>query len=138
VRSILADTGPLVALFLIRDANHQRVKEFAKTTTGRLVTTWPVFTEVCFFLNSAGKRAFFEFIATGALEVVHIEIKDLAAVATIIERYRERDIDVADASLLWLAEQRGLREIITIDRKEFESIYRVRKGKRFFAFTNLM
>jgi uncharacterized protein len=137
VQSILADTGPLVALFLKRDRYHQRVKSFTKTATGRLITTWPVLTEVCFFLNAAGKHAFFDFIATGALNVVQIETKDLAAIGAIIARYGEHDIDVADASLLWLAEQRDVREIITIDRKEFESIYRLRKGKHFTRLVNL-
>lgn len=96
----------------------------------KLVTTWPVVTEVCYFLNAAGKRAFFDFIATGSVDVVHIETKDLPAIGAIVSRYGEHDIDFADASLLWLAEVTGIEEIITIDRKEFESIFRVRKGKR--------
>jgi uncharacterized protein len=138
VQSILADTGPLVALFLKRDRYHLRAKSFTKKATGRLITTWPVLTEVCHFLNAAGKRAFFDFIATGALDVVPIETKDLPAIGAIIARYSEHDIDVADASLLWLAEQRAIHEIITIDRKEFEAIYRVRKGRHFSRLVNLL
>src|SRR5205807_8663414 len=41
-RNILADTGPLFALIHAGDADHARAVEFARSFTGRLITTWPV------------------------------------------------------------------------------------------------
>lgn len=32
-----------------------------------------------------------------------------------MQRYRERDVDFADAALVWLAEQTGNRSILTVD-----------------------
>jgi hypothetical protein len=34
------------------------------------------------------------------------------------ERYK-RDMDLADASLLWLAHETGMRDIMTTDAKDF-------------------
>jgi predicted nucleic acid-binding protein len=47
-----------------------------------------------------------------------------------MERYRERDIDFADAALVWLAEQSGQHAILTVDEGDF-SRFRLKGGKRF-------
>jgi hypothetical protein len=47
-----------------------------------------------------------------------------------MRRYTEKrkaEMDLADASLLWLAEQTGLREIMTTDVRDF-SRYRLGDG----------
>jgi predicted nucleic acid-binding protein len=36
-----------------------------------------------------------------------------------LQRKTKRDMDLADASLLWLAHETGLREIMTVDAKDF-------------------
>jgi len=38
-------------------------------------------------------------------------------------------MDLADASMVWAAEQTGALQILTADRADFE-IYRTRSGKR--------
>ena len=55
-RNILADTGPLFALIHARDADHARAVEFARSFTGRLITTWPVITEVSYLLVQSDRR----------------------------------------------------------------------------------
>lgn len=55
-RNILADTGPLFALIHAGDADHARAVEFARSFTGRLITTWPVLTEVAY--RTRTRRAF--------------------------------------------------------------------------------
>jgi predicted nucleic acid-binding protein len=47
-----------------------------------------------------------------------------------MERYRERDIDFADAALVWLAERTGHRAILTVDDTDFQR-FRLRGGARF-------
>jgi hypothetical protein len=46
------------------------------------------------------------------------------------ERYKERDIDFADAALVWLAEQTGHRAILTVDDTYFRR-FRLKGGGRF-------
>ncbi len=52
------------------------------------------------------------------------------ALARTITKYADQDVDLADAALVWLAEQSGLRRILTVDRADF-SLFRLKGGKRF-------
>jgi predicted nucleic acid-binding protein len=49
---------------------------------------------------------------------------------TLMHKYRDRPMDLADASLVCLAEQQGLRKIFTLDKEDFR-IYRLH-GRRTF------
>ena len=48
----------------------------------------------------------------------------------MIRKYADRPMDLADASLVWLAEKTGVTDIITLDRADF-AIYRTSKRKAF-------
>jgi len=45
MRSIVADTGPLVAFLYRDDPDHRLVREFLRDHAVALVTTWPVLGE---------------------------------------------------------------------------------------------
>ncbi len=51
MNAALVDTGPLVALFVRNDPDHALVSAWLRGFRGRLLTTWPVLTEVCHFLT---------------------------------------------------------------------------------------
>ncbi len=51
-------------------------------------------------------------------------------VGTIIRKHAVRDIDLADAALIWLANRTGVRPGLTTDRADF-GVYRLKNGKRF-------
>jgi predicted nucleic acid-binding protein len=48
----------------------------------------------------------------------------------VIKRYADRDIDFADATLIWLASLLNTAEVMTIDGGDFE-VYRLANGKPF-------
>lgn len=131
MRKILVDTGAFVALFNRNDAYHQRAVRFMKSETAVLLTNWPVLTEVCFFLNTVKKMAFLSFVRHGGVVVHDIPLSELSLIINVFRKYQDRDVDLADASLIWLAENTGVTEIITVDRKDFET-YRL-SGKRRFS-----
>ena len=130
MQSILADTGPLVALLLKRDPHHRATVQWMAANAHRLLSTWPVITEACHFLGLRGKLALFELVERGALVVADIAAGDLKAVAKIMSTYADREVDLADASLVLLAERSGVTGIITIDRNDF-STYRLSRGRAF-------
>jgi len=130
VESIIVDAGPLIALFRRRDRHHARVKRFLSTNRARLVSTLPVITEVCHFLNADGKVALLTWIRRSGLSLQPIGTDDLPEITALIERYADREMDVADATLVWLAELINTLDVMTIDRRDFLA-YRSRRGAAF-------
>lgn len=130
MRNILVDTGPLVALLLKRDPNHRETALWITSNVHRLITTWPVITEACHFLELPGKLALFNMIERGAMIVSEIATADVTTFASVMRTYADRDVDLADASLVLLAERSGTRDIITIDRKDF-STFRLSRNRTF-------
>ena len=128
MRSIIVDTGPLVALFHSRDKHHEAAKAVLKATPAALVSTWPVITEACHFLAQAGKRALLAFIRRGALRLEALSVEDVPLLDELLARYEQ--MDFADATLVLIAEKTGITEIFTLDRRDFEA-YRTRSGRRF-------
>lgn len=55
--------------------------------------------ETCFFLDPRGNRALLQWIERGAMHLRPIEIGDLAAISSVIARFAEHNIDLADATL---------------------------------------
>ena len=130
MRSIVVDAGPLIALFRQRDRHHSLVKQFLSMAPGRLVSTLPVVTEVCHFLNQKGKVAFLTWIRRGGLAVQPVGVDDFDEIVTIMTRCGDHEVDFADATLVWLAELVNTLDVMTIDRRDFQ-IYRPRSGKAF-------
>ena len=128
--SIVVDAGPLIALFRRRDKYHARAKTAVSTRNAKLASTLPVITEVCHFLNANGKLALLTWVRRGALTLYPVTSENLADIGVVINKYADRDIDFADATLIWLASLINATEIMTIDRTDFE-VYRLANGKPF-------
>ncbi|MGP1667084.1 MAG: hypothetical protein ACTS5I_14515, partial [Rhodanobacter sp.] len=95
-----------------------------------LVTAAPVIVETCFFLDAAGKGRLLEWAQRGALAVVEVPVSAYPDIGTIIRKYADRNIDFADAALVWLANHTGMHDILTVDEADF-SVYRLKGGRRF-------
>lgn len=130
----LVDTGPLVAWLDKGDGDHVRCTAFFTDYQGQLVTTWPVLTEVCHLLPRHIVGRFMRWVAAGGVAVREMSPTAADDIAALMEKYGDLPMDLADASLVWLAEQSGLTQIITLDETDF-GIYRLPGGKRL---TNLL
>jgi predicted nucleic acid-binding protein len=128
---ILADTGPLVALFDAKDPEHDRCVSMLKRLRGSLWTTTPVLTEAFHMLQpqSVGSDRLREFRAKGGLNVWFLDGDALTRAFELMELYRDHPMDLADASLVTGAEALGTRHVFTLDRRDFLT-YRVRRGHR--------
>jgi len=130
VRNILVDTGPIVALLHKDDKHHKRVTSFIKQCGCGLLTTWPVMTEAWHLLPAHGRVALTGWALNGGVAVLDLGENVLTELDRLLRQYRDRPMDLADASLVLLAERTGLTEILTIDRADFD-VYRLADGRSF-------
>jgi uncharacterized protein len=130
VPSALVDTGPLVALLHRGERWHAAARRFFMRFEGELLTTWPVITEAAYLCGEPRKsRDLMEMIESGALKIPPQTTADAARIKWYLRKYEDHDPDLADLSLLALAEAAGVTSIATLDRKDFDT-YRLKSGKR--------
>jgi predicted nucleic acid-binding protein len=131
MRNILLDTGAVVALFRPGDRHHASAKNFfaGLRTSDSLLTTWPVITE-CAFLLRHQENLFWDWLLESGTEVADIGLHELPDIRKWRSGYPDREIDFADASLVWLGIQRGTNLIATTDFSDFET-YRLPQRKAF-------
>jgi predicted nucleic acid-binding protein len=131
---ILVDTGPCVALFDPRDAQHERCKKVLRTIRETLQTTIPVLTEAFHMLSpeSQGSDRLRDFVLEGGLSVWFMSNGSLRRAFELMEKYGDRPMDLADASLIVAAEELRTRKIFTVDRNDFAT-YRIRSGHRYYG-----
>jgi len=130
VKSVIADSGPLIAYFNDRDRNYAQAVAFLRDFTGALIVTWPVLTEVCHLVPQRLVNRFMTWASRGGVVVFEIPPAALPEIAALMEKYADRPMDLADASLVWLADQIGLTDVITVDDSDFAT-YRTLSGKPF-------
>jgi predicted nucleic acid-binding protein len=132
MRGVLVDAGPLVALLDQGDLHHVACITALKTLRDPLVTAWPAFTEAMYLLGSSwpGQKALWSRIETGALTLAPLDESDATRMRELMEKYRDLPMDLADASLVRIAEREDLTRIFTVDRRHF-SIYRPGRRRRF-------
>lgn len=131
---ILVDTGPLVALFDPKEAEHSRCREVLRGLTEPLGTTLATLTEAFHILSpdSIGSDRLREFVLQDGIQVLPLDRQALERAFELMEQYRDHPMDLADASLVAVAEALPTRKIFTLDRSDF-STYRLRRGHRHLA-----
>lgn len=131
MKSILVDAGPLIALFDRDDRFHGAVTSFLREYRGELVTSWSVVTETSHMLDFDVRVQvdFLLWISRGGLRLVDLGEKHLEGMIELTEKYSDRPMNLADATLVALADDLGVTEIITIDNDYY--IYRTNKGRPF-------
>jgi predicted nucleic acid-binding protein len=131
---VIADTGFFIALASRTDRHHETAKVALRALRAPLVTTWPVLTETCHLLAArVGHASLLAFVASAeraAFEVFALEPRHLGRIRALMEKYRDLPMDLADASLVLLAEELGSGEILSTDARDFRA-YRWKNRKPF-------
>lgn len=132
---MLLDTGPFVAFLDRSERNHQRCLEFIRNFKGKLYTTEAVLTEVVYLLGPsfANQKPALDFIMLGGAELVPLSSALLKRSAVLMAKYADAPMNFADATLVALAEERSITNIVTLDHKDF-SVYRTGSRKGFTVF----
>ena len=129
---VLVDTGPIVAILSESDEHHAACVAALQRIRAPLLTCWPVVTEAAWLLR-AYPQAFGSLLSSfngRPFELVPLNEADLVGIAAILAKYKALGIQLADASLVHLANREGIDVIFTLDRRDF-SVLRRTRGKKF-------
>jgi uncharacterized protein len=129
---ILVDAGPMVALISASDRHHESCKATLAKLNEWLLTVWPAVTEAMYLLRGSwqAQSALWEMIERRVLNFAYLDENDAYKMRSLMEKYRDLPMDLADAALVRVAERENLRRIFTLDRRDF-SLYRPSGGGRF-------
>ena len=131
---IIADAGFFYALIDRRDAWHSRAVSALDTQAEGWITTWPVLTEATHLLTrwigTDAAQALLRDVAAGGIAVWQWAAPQTERLALLMERYASLPMDLADASLVLLAEHLGHGRILTTDQRDFGA-YRFKSREPF-------
>lgn len=132
---VLVDTGPLVAIVNESDGDHDRCAAELKKLADPLLTTWPVVTEAIYLLGQTAnpldsRDALLAAIDRQVILVTKVDREDVPRLRALLQKYRDLPMDLADATLVRVAERDGISQVFTLDRRDFE-IYRIGRLETF-------
>jgi predicted nucleic acid-binding protein len=128
---VLVDTGPIVAILSESDQHHEACVEQLHHVRAPLLTCWPVITEAAWLLR-AYPRAIRKLLSSfqgRPFEILALGEPDLPGIAAILARCQALRLQLADASLLHLANREGIEIMFTLDRRDF-GVLRMAHGRR--------
>ncbi len=126
---ILIDTGPIVALFDKNDQHHDACREAAQELPEILWTVWPVITEACYLLRKRPDlvESLLEAVHEGDYQLLTIRADEVIQVGGVLSKYRDQELDLADACLAYMAERENISTVFTVDKRHF-SLFRLASG----------
>ena len=131
---IAIDAGFFYALADVRDAHHAAALSWQDSIGEGWVTTWPALTEASYLLASRlGTSCAIDLmqdVADGGIHIWDIPPAAAQAIPALMKRYSKLPMDLADASLVLLAEHLGHGRILTTDQRDFGA-YRWKTRKPF-------
>ncbi len=126
----------MVALFGVnqpRTPHYRALLRQAGDELWSLATTWPCVTEASYLLDAPQRYTLLRWVAAAGVAVFPFAQEDLEAMVALMQRFTESprtEMDLADASLVWLAADSGVKRVMTMDVRDF-SRYRLPDGSRF-------
>jgi uncharacterized protein len=118
---ILCDTGVLLSLVDRSQPGYKTYSQWLIQFKAEvpLLTTLACFTEAMYLAYRSGgypaQKQLAALLQRGILQVYQIQVGDYDRLFALMEKYRDRPMDFADATLVLAAERTKERRILTID-----------------------
>ena len=116
-KHVLMHTGPLVASLNRRDRYHRWAKARLSELDPPISTCEPVLAEACFLLRDTqgGAAAVLALVERGVLQVDFQVTPHARSLATLMTKYADVPMSLADACLVRMTELDGSRAVMTLD-----------------------
>jgi predicted nucleic acid-binding protein len=120
----------MVAIVSQDDAHHDRCVAELADLQPPLLTTWPVLTEALWLVrrDAAAVQGLFRGFTEGVWSLAAFENDALPWLESFMKKYKRLGAQLADATLVYLAEREEIETVFTLDYRDF-SVYRYKKNK---------
>jgi predicted nucleic acid-binding protein len=123
---LIVDAGALYAQADADEPSHASITSVLRREREPLVTTELVVAEAdCLILRRLGvavELAFLEDLATGTYLVECLGRGELNLARSVVERYRDLHLGLADASLIVISHRYRANRILTLDQRAFRTV----------------
>jgi len=130
--ALIVDAGAILAQADTADPWHRAAVAFLRDQTDDLATTQVSIAEADYLiLDRLGVEAELRFLrdlTTGTFVVECLTDDELATAGQLVERYKDLEIGLADASLVTLASRLRTRRIMTFDERHFRAVAPLQGG----------
>ena len=130
---MIVDTGALLAYFDAGEPDHDAVSRVIDEAEELLVVSPYVIAELDYLVATRvgvdAELAALRELSSGAWELATFVAADLERATSIIKKYRDQHIGVADASNVVLADRYHTQTIVTLDRRHFTVLRPIRGGR---------
>ncbi len=130
---MIVDTSALLAYFNAREPDHEAVSGVIDINDELLVVSPYVLAELDYLIAKRvgvdAELAVLRELSSGAWELAVVGVAELELTTSIIEKYSDQDIGLADASMVALADRYQTRTIVTLDRRHFDVLRPIGGGR---------
>ena len=123
---IILDSSGLYAALTARQPEHERVKQTLDDEEGPFFLSPFVLAEVDYLVADRvgidAELAVLREVEAGAYRLVPFQTESVAEARSVIERYRDLGIGLADASIVVLARLLGTTRVLTLDERHFRAL----------------
>ena len=131
---ILLDTSGLLSALDSSQTHHSEAMASLSSARPPLLLSPFVLAELDYLIasrvGSAARVALLEEVKRGAYTLEPMTARDVASALTIVNRYADLEISLADASIVVLAQRHGVRDVLTLDERHFRVLSIDRKPFR--------
>jgi hypothetical protein len=130
---VIVDTSALLAFFDTDEPDHVAVSAVLTGAKEPLAVSPYVLAELDYLVASrlgvTAELAMLGELAGGAWDLPAIDAGDIAMASSIIGRYADQELGVADASIVVLADRYRTRTIVSLDRRHFDVVRPIGGGR---------
>jgi uncharacterized protein len=118
LKPVLLDTGVIVAWLDRSERRHGDCVRALDGIDAPLITCEAVIAEACYLTRNlpGAADAILQNVASGAFQIPIALATCAPAIQRILRKYRDQEVDLADACLIHLASELRTGEILTLDR----------------------
>ena len=123
---ILLDASGLFAFVNGADPHREAIQRLIDEDPGPLILSPYVVAELDYLLSTRigvqQEAEFLRDVASGAYDLATFDATDIGAATSVIERYRDQNIGLADASIVVLAGRYDTNRVLTLDERHFRTL----------------